>query len=75
MWLHPTSACSCERNWSAYNYIHNKKRNGLTAARAEKLVYVFSNLRMLRKLAQLDYEEQCRFWEDEEDSREGNVLL
>lgn len=70
-----TSACSCERNWSAYDNIHNKKRNRLAAARAEKLVFVFSNLRMLRKLAQLDYEEQCLSWEDEEESREGNVLL
>ena len=75
MLLQPTSACSCERNWSAYDYIHNKKRNRLAAARAEKLVFVFSNLRMLRKLAQLDYEEQCWSWEDEEDAQEGNVLL
>ncbi len=52
-----------------------QKRNRLTAGRAEKLAFVFSNLRMLTKLAQLDYEEQCWSWEDEEDAQEGNVML
>lgn len=56
------------------HYIHNKNRNRLAAARAEKLVSVFSNLRMLRKLAQLDYEEQCWSWEDKEESQEGECV-
>jgi hypothetical protein len=45
----PSSASSCERNWSTYTYdfIHNKRHNKLTLARADDLVYVFSNLRMV----------------------------
>ena len=54
--LQPSSACSCERNWSTYDYIHNKKRNRLEAQRAEKLVYIFSNLRLLKKLRNVSYE-------------------
>lgn len=61
-----TSACACERNWSTYDYIHNKKRNRLEAARAENLVYIFSNRRLLRRTQGLDYEEQCWSWEEEE---------
>jgi hypothetical protein len=40
-----------ERNWSSYDFIHSKKRNKLTPARAEKLVYVFHNIRSLRKVS------------------------
>lgn len=47
----PASACSCERNWSAYDFIHNRRRNRLTADRARKLVYVFTNGRLVNKLA------------------------
>jgi hypothetical protein len=49
--LEPASACSCERNWSAYDFIHNRRRNRLTADRARKLVYVFTNGRLVNKLA------------------------
>ena len=62
--LQPTSACACERNWSTYDYIHSKKRNKLAPARAEKLVYVFSNLRLLKKVEGLEYEEQCWEWDE-----------
>jgi hAT family C-terminal dimerisation region len=42
-----SSACSCERNWSTYKFVHSKLRNRLAPKRAESLVYVFSNLRQL----------------------------
>ena len=32
------SSCSCERNWSAYDFIHTKRRNRLKASRARDLV-------------------------------------
>ncbi len=44
-----TSAAS-ERNWSIYNFIHSKLRNRMTIDRAEKLVYIYWNIRILRKL-------------------------
>ena len=40
----------CERNWSAFKYIFNN-RYTLTNTRAAKLVYVYSNLAELAKLA------------------------
>jgi hypothetical protein len=43
------SACPCERNWSAYEWIHSKKRNQLGITRAERLVRSFSNINLMRK--------------------------
>ena len=47
------TACrhSCERNWSAYEWIHDKKRNRLGVTHAEKLVRSFSNLNLLSRHA------------------------
>ena len=41
------SNSSAERNWSTYNFIHSAKRNKLASKKAEDLVYVHSNLRLL----------------------------
>ncbi|KAK3021689.1 hypothetical protein RJ639_045781 [Escallonia herrerae] len=49
-----TSSCA-ERCWSTYSYIHNVKRNRLGAARAEKLVFVHYNGRLLTRFRE-DYE-------------------
>jgi hypothetical protein len=38
---------STERCWSTYSFIHNAKRKNLTVDRAESLVYVHYNLRLL----------------------------
>ena len=43
------SASPCERNWSAYEFVHSRKRNRLGALKAHQLVYVFQNLRVLMK--------------------------
>lgn len=45
----PCSSSCCERNWSTYSFIHSLKRNKLTPARAEDLVFVHSNLRLLSR--------------------------
>ncbi|KAL3687058.1 hypothetical protein R1sor_013367 [Riccia sorocarpa] len=37
------TSSACERNWSSFSHIHNKKRNRLTAERVDKLVYVAFN--------------------------------
>ena len=44
-----TSAAS-ERNWSTYNFIHFKLRNRMVIDWAEKLVYIYWNIRILWKL-------------------------
>jgi hypothetical protein len=41
------SSSACERNWSDFGFIHSKKRNKLSTTQLEKLVYVFSNVRMM----------------------------
>ncbi|XP_028074197.1 uncharacterized protein LOC114276609 [Camellia sinensis] len=47
---------SCaERCWSTYSYIHNVKRNRLNVDRAEKLVFVHYNHRLLSRYRE-DYE-------------------
>lgn len=63
----PVSACACERNWSTFSFIHNKRRNRLTQKRASALVYVFSNLRILKKVTAVDYEEQFPMWPSSDD--------
>src|SRR5262249_5797709 len=37
---------SAERNWSTYSFIHNVKRNRLNYAKANKLVFIHSNIRL-----------------------------
>jgi hypothetical protein len=43
----PISTSSAERVWSTYSYIHNVKRNRLNEDRADTLVYIHSNLRLI----------------------------
>ena len=41
------SSGSCERNWSAYDFIHTKHRNHLNPKRAANLVYVYCNMKLI----------------------------
>ena len=60
------SACSCERNWSTFEFIHSKKRNRLEPSRANDLVYVFSNLRLLKRVQSAEYDEEHPEWDSDE---------
>ena len=60
----PTVASSCERNWSTYTFIHSVSRNRLLPDRAEKLVSVHSNVRLMRKLTAVDYADSFPSWPD-----------
>jgi hypothetical protein len=42
------SASACERNWSMYSFVYNKIRNRLKHNRADDLVYVYANTRLIR---------------------------
>ncbi|EXX70893.1 hypothetical protein RirG_083410 [Rhizophagus irregularis DAOM 197198w] len=46
----PASSAVSKRNWSTYNFIHSKLRNRMVIDRAEKLVYIYWNIRILREL-------------------------
>ena len=41
------SSSSCERNWSSYSFVHDKKRNRLLPGRADDLVFVYTNSKLL----------------------------
>jgi hypothetical protein len=43
------SSSSCKRNWSSYSFVHSKARNRLLSSRAEDLVYVYTNSRVLNQ--------------------------
>ncbi|KAK8474191.1 hypothetical protein V6N13_088410 [Hibiscus sabdariffa] len=43
----PISSSSAERAWSTYGHVHSLKRNRLNSSRADKLVYIYTNLRLL----------------------------
>ena len=65
------SASSCERNWSMYSFVHNKSRNRLGTKKAEDLVYIYTNTRLLRGRLGVDpvrWYENNVFSEDEDES-------
>ncbi|CAL1355405.1 unnamed protein product [Linum trigynum] len=54
---------SCaERVWSTYSFIHSVKRNRLNTDRAESLVYVHYNNRLLTRYRE-DYEKEYKDWD------------
>ncbi len=59
-----SSACACERNWSSYDFIHSKRRNRLTPARARDLVWVFTNVRLAAKMQSIASEEPFVGWDE-----------
>jgi hypothetical protein len=42
------STSSCKRNWSMYSFVHSKSRNRLGIDKAEALVYIYTNSKLLR---------------------------
>ncbi|GJV41664.1 pescadillo-like protein [Tanacetum coccineum] len=48
-----TSSSGCERNWSAFEGIHTKKRNWLDSQRLHHLVYVQFNAKLINKWARV----------------------
>ncbi|PRQ39064.1 putative HAT dimerization domain, ribonuclease H-like domain-containing protein [Rosa chinensis] len=73
----PCSSSCCERNWSTYNFIHSVRRNKITPQRAEDLVFVHTNLRLLARRSPSYNESATQMWDvggDEFDSlEESNV--
>lgn len=41
------SSSACERNWSSYSFVHDRKRNRLLPERADDLVFVYTNSKLL----------------------------
>ena len=59
-----SSACACERNWSTFDFIHSERRNQLGVGKAYKLVYIFSNLRLLDKHSAEEFHEKFPAWRE-----------
>ncbi|KAH7557045.1 hypothetical protein JRO89_XS11G0035900 [Xanthoceras sorbifolium] len=59
----PCSSSCCERNWSTYNFIHSMRRNKMTPQRAEDLVYVHTNLRLLSRRSPTYNEGPSQQWD------------
>ena len=65
-----SSASLCERNWSMYSFVHNKSRNRLGTKKAQDVVYIYTNTRLLRGRLGADllrWYENNVFLEDEDE--------
>jgi hypothetical protein len=60
-------ALAYERNWSTFEFIHNKKCNRLTSKRTSNLIFVFNNLRLKEKLFDLEYKVEFVEWINEDE--------
>ncbi|CAL5395559.1 unnamed protein product [Camellia sinensis] len=61
--VQPSSSSCAERNWSIYSFIHSMKRNKMTPQRAEDLVFVHSNLRLLSRRTPQYLEGETKLWD------------
>ncbi|MCO5597254.1 hypothetical protein L7F22_051330 [Adiantum nelumboides] len=62
-----SSASACERNWSTYGFIHSLKRNRLGHSKADDLIYVHSNLRLISQKKTSYLSGPCKAWDVLED--------
>ena len=58
---------AAERNWSAFDHIHNKKRNQLLNEWVNKLVYIYWNLQIKEWIG-----DQKNYWFDENEDENEN---
>lgn len=59
----PCSSSCCERNWSTYSFINSMKRNKITPQRAEDLVFVHTNLRLLSRRSPQYKHGETKMWD------------
>ncbi|XP_058778863.1 uncharacterized protein LOC131652890 [Vicia villosa] len=74
----PTSSSSAERNLCIYGFIHSLKMNRLNPKRAEDLVFVHINLRLLSRKSKIYNEGVTKMWDidgDEFDLFDGAGIL
>ncbi|KAL6124040.1 hypothetical protein ACLB2K_076556 [Fragaria x ananassa] len=59
----PCSSSCCERNWSTYSFIQGLKRNKLQPKRAQDLVYMHTNLRLLGRKDSNYHKDKESMWD------------
>jgi hypothetical protein len=66
--VQPCSSSCCKKNWSTYLFIHLLRRNKMTPARAQDLVFVHSNLRFLSRMNEEYIKGPTKMWDIAGDS-------
>jgi len=61
----PASASICERINSEFAFVKDRRRNRLAHSKANKLVGLFHNLRLLERMRQVTYAEPAIAWTDD----------
>ena len=56
-----------------FGFIHSKARNRLYAGKAENLLYIYNNMRMLCKVRNPDFQEACVLPYDSDSDEEDSV--
>ena len=65
-----TSAGSCERNWSTFDFTHSKKRNRLACPTVRNIVKVHCNLRLVDRIEELGHCDDNIDWSSDGDNSE-----
>eukprot|EP00253_Pinus_taeda_P025575 PITA_25575 len=58
-----TSSSCCERNWSTYGNLYNVKKSRLEQSRAETMVYVHTNLRLIYRQREEWLRGKTKMWD------------
>ena len=58
-----TSFSSCERNWSTYGNLYSLKKSRLEQSRAETMVYVHTNLRLIYTKREVWVKGKTKMWD------------
>ena len=59
----PSSSSCAERNWSTYSFIHSLRRDRLNPSRAQDLVFIHNNLRLLSRNSDQYEAEKTKMWD------------
>ena len=63
----PASASICERINSEFEFVKDRRRNRLSHEKSNKLVALFHNLRLLKRMKKPKYTEPSIAWADTEE--------
>ena len=69
----PSSASIIERINSEFAFVKDRRRNRLGHEKSNKLVGLFHNLRLLKRVRKMLYSEQCVGWNDEDEKTGASV--
>ena len=71
----PASASICERINSEFEFIKDRRRNRLGHDKANKLVALFHNLRLLKRMKKPSYAEPMVAWGDVDEVDDSSRIM